>query len=491
MIKLISSYAHKLNKIEIKEDQLIYCIDTQEVYFDISPSDRIQIGCTIQLNTEYDLKTLSYIQQNKIYIVKESNRAYRYVNNDFVDVITRAQIIDLLILIDELIPTTLSKEGQNIAPKTLASLVYTNSGESVEDVLKGMVTDDRKVLLYTRTEHVVATTYGQRVFNIPFPIPNYDLAKFPMLVIYKDGILPPSNYAISNDQIILSNDIDGLDRDEILTFVFHYNVLIQSEDNLNAESINNVRFFVGENPPYPMYETDVWFDTKKLEVKQFTNGEWKIIIKSNSHDDYPFFIAKNTNIVTENTNYIEIGVPGFDPTMDTLLVYENSIYLEEREDYQISADGNYIVNINDTWIGTKEEPVIINFVVFKAVNRSHEARIIKKTAIINKETNEIEITNFDKYKDTLAVYENTVYIEEGLDYTISYDSSKIIKTNDTWEASENEPMYFNFVIYKNSIPLPDDADRKVRNKDEKLRSQILSALGINEDQFAKIKELLL
>lgn len=488
MIKLISLYAYDVSNVEITEDQLLYCIDTQEAYYDISSMNRVQLGCTIQLNTEYDLKTLTYIQHDKVYIVKESNRLYRYINNSFTDVITRAHIIDLLIPMEELVPSTLSKEGQNIAPKTLASLVYTNNGENVEDVLKGMITDDRKVLLYTRTEHVVATIYGQRVFNIPFPIPNYDLAKFPMLVIYKDRILSPSNYAISNDQIILSNNIDALDRDEILTFVFHYNVVLSNE-NLNAESINNVRFFVGENPPYPQYETDVWFDTNKLEVKQYTNGKWKTIVKSSMYEDYPFFITKNTNIVEENTTYVEIGIPGFDPAKDTLFVYENSVYLEEREDYTISADGNYIINMMDTWTGSKEDPVIFNFVVFKSVNGNHSAQIVKKTSIIEHDTDEIELSNFDKYRDTLCVYENSVYLEEGEDYIISHDSSKIIRNDSIWKGSE-EPFYFNFIIYKNSIPLPDDTARKVKNKDEKLRSQILSALGIDEEQFAKIKQLL-
>ncbi len=455
MIKPISLYAYDVSSVEITEDQLLYCIDTQEAYYDISTMNRVQIGCTIQLDNEYDLKTLTYIQHDKVYIVKETNRLYRYINNSFTDVITRAHIIDLLIPMEELIPSTLTKEGKNIAPRTLASLVYTNNGENVEDVLKGMITDDRKVLLYTRTEHVVATIYGQRVFNIPFPIPNYDLAKFPMLVIYKDRILSPSNYAISNDQIILSNNIDALDRDEILTFVFHYNIVLSNE-NLNAESINNVRFFVGNNPPYPQYETDVWFDTDKLEVKQYTNGKWKIIVKSSIYEDYPFFITKNTNIIEEHTTYVEIGIPGFDPTKDTLFVYENSVYLEEREDYTISADGNYIVNMMDSWIGSKEDPVIFNFVVFKSVNNNQSAQIVKKTSIIDHDTEEIELSNFNKYRDTLCVYENSVYLEEGEDYIISHDSSKIIRNDGIWKGSE-EPFYFNFIIYKNSIPLPDDA----------------------------------
>lgn len=490
MIKPISTYAYSLDSYEIIENQLIYCVDTREAYYDISNRNRIQIGCTIQIETEYEKNNLSHIQKNKIYIVKETNKLYRYLNGGFVNVIDKVSIIDILIPLDELVPVTINKQGINYAPKTLASMVYANDGNTVEDILKGMGSEDKKVLLYTRTEHVVATIDGQRVFGIPFPIPNYDLAKFPMLVIYKDRILSGKDYAISNDQVILNNTLDGLARDEILTFVFHYNVIL-TNDNLNAESINNVRFYVGDREPYPKMETDVWFDTEECSVKQYTNGKWRIIVKNGSggsSNNTPFHITKNTTFLTTSSTYAEIGIPGFDSSKDILFVYENSVYLEENEDYNISSDGNYITNIGEhMWIGSEEDPVVLNFVVFKGIN-DKTSQIIKSTTVLSRDVSEIGISNFDKYSDTIMIYENSIYLEEGKDYIISDDSSKIISIKGDWKGSE-EDVYLNSIIFKSSVNRP-NIEEKIVDKDNILKTQIFNALGLTESEFEKLKQMI-
>lgn len=491
MIKPIAIQASQLSSIDLIQDQLIYCTDTKEAYFDITEISRIQLGCTIQLDTEFDKNTISNIQTNKVYIIKETNKLYRHINGDFIEITQRATIIDLLVPMDELIPTTLTKKDINYAPKTLASLVYTNDGNTVEEVLKGMVNDDKKILLYTRTEHVVATVDGQRVFGIPFPIPNYDLAKFPMLIIYKDKILSSADYSISNDQAILNPSLNGLTKDEILTFVFHYNVIINDE-SLNAESINNVRFFVGEKEPYPKQETDVWFDTKELEVKQLVQGKWKVIVKS-SIDDFPFQVFKGTSILQDSSEYVEIPIEGFDPTRDTMMVYENSVYLEEREDYVVSADGRYIKNIGEeVWAGTHEEAILFNFIVFRSTNASNQTQMIKHTTILNNVTSSVSLTNFNfnKYKDTMMVYENSIYLEEGEDYEISYDSTTITRLNESWDGTVDN-VYLNFIIIKNSIDRPViEAVKPAIKQDIDLKDQILKVLGINEEQFVKLKQML-
>lgn len=484
MIKPIGIKACQLDSTEKIENQLIYCTDTKEAYFDLDNKSRIQIGCTIQIDREFDLKNLSNIQKDKIYIVKENNKLYRYVDNNFIEVTDKSCVMDLIVPSELLIPTTLNKQGMNYAPKTLAKLVYTNDGNNVEEILKNMVNDNRKILLYTRTEHVAATIDGQRVFGIPFPIPNYDLAKFPMLVIYKQRILASKDYSISNDQVILSNNLDGLAKNEILTFVFHYNVVLVN-DNLNATSINNVRFFVSEREPVDKIETDVWFDTKKMEVKQYTNNKWKIIVRSSKEDNpYPFKVIKSTTELATSSTYAEINIPGFNPNLDSIMVYENSVYLEEGEDYTISADNRTITNISEgMWYGTQEDPVVLNFVVFKGTNPKGGSQVIKKSTILYNQVREVGISDFDKNKDNIMVYENSAYLEENEDYTISGDSTKIIAQK-TWNGTERDPVVLNFVIFKNSIQqepiLPSEIDK----------TQIFDALGITEDQFNKLKKML-
>lgn len=488
MIKPIAVYSYDRDTIEIKQDQLVYCLDTREAYYDISNFNRIQLNCTIQLEEEYDKDTIENKRTNKIYIVKRTNKLYRYSGGRFNEVTNRLSIIDILVPAEELVPTTLNKKGINYAPKTLASMVYTNDGNTVEDVLRNISdTDDRKVLLYTRTEHVVATTYGQRIFTIPFPIPNYDLAKFPMIIIYKDKVLSGSQYSISNDQVILNNNVDGLDKDEILTFVFHYNVVISGE-GLDAESINNVRFFVGDKEPYPKRETDVWFDTAKQEVKQYTSeGKWKVIVKNSLVTDFPFNILKSTSFLSENSTYVEIGIPGFDRATDTLMVYNNSVYIEENKDYTISSDNNYIIRANGgTWNGHIQTNVF-NFVVFKSTNPKNKTQIVKKSLNVEYSTNEIPLpSEFDMMNDSLFIYENSVYLEQNEDYKLSPDGTKAININETWKGDEDS-LIFNFIIFKNSTI---NEEMSIQNNSV-LKDQVFKILDITEEEFEKIKNSIL
>lgn len=488
MIKPIAVYSYDRDTIEIKQDQLVYCLDTKEAYYDISNFNRIQLNCTIQVEEEYDKDSIVNKRTNKIYIVRRTNKLYRYTGNKFSEVTSKLAIIDILVPAEELVPTTLNKKGINYAPKTLASMVYTNDGNTVEDVLRNIVdTEDKKVLLYTRTEHVVATTYGQRVFTIPFPIPNYDLAKFPMLIIYKDKVLSGSQYSISNDQVILNNNVDGLDKDEILTFIFHYNVVLHNE-SINAESVNNVRFFVGDKEPYPKRVTDVWFDTVKQEVKQYTEeGKWKVIVRNTLAEDYPFNILKNTIFLSENSTYVEIGIPGYDRTTDTLMVYNNSVYIEEAKDYTISADNNYIIRTNgETWNGHIQTNVF-NFVVFKSTNPNNKAQIIKKSLSVDYSTSEIPLpSEYNILTDSIFIYENSVYLEQNEDYRVSPDGTKAININETWQGDEDS-LVFNFVIFKNTT-INEEMDVR---KNTVLKDQIYKILDITEEEFEMMKNSIL
>ncbi|MGL5752692.1 MAG: hypothetical protein ACRCXT_19295 [Paraclostridium sp.] len=484
MIKLIPIKASQLVDYPIIEGQILYCTDTKESYYDISNINRLTIGCTRQVNTYNKLVSIEK-SIKELYIVVENNTIYRYFENNIIEVDDINMILDILVPIESMKALPLIQNGKNIAPITLASHTYTNDGDTVENKLKNIMSEDKKVLLYTRTEYVIAINNGQRVFTIPYPIPNYDLAIYPMVVIHGDRILGTSDYSISNDQLIINHNIDGLAKDEILTFIFHYNVIL-SNDNLNAESINNVRFFVSDIEPVGKIETDVWFDTKKLEVKQFIKGKWKIIVKSSMADDYPFYIIKKTHTLVESSNYVEIGVPGFDQDKDTLLVYMNSVYLEEGSDYTISIDSNHIINTEeDIWYGDVDD-IVFNFVILKSTNKDSKNHIIKSTQILETTSTKIYIDRFDKNNDTLFIYENSIYLEEGDDYVISSDSSHIIQKQGNWDGTE-EAIVFNTIILKNSKT---HNEEDLSNDNSILKSQIFKILDMSEDELNKIKDLI-
>ena len=74
----------------------------------------------------------------------------------------------------------------------------------------------------------------------------------------------------------------------------------------------------------------------------------------------------------------------------------------------------------------------------------------KNTVIVKNTTSQVEIgiSNFDKSRDLLLVFKNSTYLEDGLDYTISEDNSKIVSTEGDWNESGLE-ISFNFIVFRN------------------------------------------
>lgn len=72
---------------------------------------------------------------------------------------------------------------------------------------------------------------------------------------------------------------------------------------------------------------------------------------------------KNTAKIQSESSKIAIGIEGFVKSVDLLLVFKNSVYLEENEDYVVSTDGLYIEKTEGTWneSGTSS----FNFIVIK------------------------------------------------------------------------------------------------------------------------------
>lgn len=81
------------------------------------------------------------------------------------------------------------------------------------------------------------------------------------------------------------------------------------------------------------------------------------------------------------------------------------------------------------------------------------ATYLKSSIEISAKTSSVTIPsafNFNKSKDLLLVFKNSVYLEEQYDYTISSDSTTIsaVDTND-WAADADTPCLFNFIALKN------------------------------------------
>lgn len=100
--------------------------------------------------------------------------------------------------------------------------------------------------------------------------------------------------------------------------------------------------------------------------------------------------------------------------------------------------------------------------------------LIRNTSTLNDKSPRVEINikDFDKLNDTLIVHLNSVYLEEGIDYTIDLTSEYISPVDfDNWEADEENIAVFNFMVFKN-VPCMNDMTDTINTHNEKVEKQV-------------------
>lgn len=72
---------------------------------------------------------------------------------------------------------------------------------------------------------------------------------------------------------------------------------------------------------------------------------------------------KSNTTISQSTNKVTIGIDGYDKDTDLLLVYKNSVYIENLVDYTISSDSLSITSLDGNWDSNTQ----FNFICFKNV----------------------------------------------------------------------------------------------------------------------------
>ena len=280
--------------------------------------------------------------------------------------------------ISELTPGTLEKNGIQFAPRTLASLVYMDDGTKVSDVMKGIICDGKKFILKSTTDQMAVEYDKQRIYDIPAPLENYDYEKYSMLVSLNGQLIESVNYSINDTQLILGKEFsNNVHKNDVLMFIFHYLDIIIENTGVNAEYVNDIRYFVDKYEPRHKRLNDVWFDTTFKQVKQFNGEQWEVIVNGTggsgggSTINTSLGVFKSTKAISTKTSTVYIDIPEFRKSTDTLFVYVNSTYLEEGQDYNISSDSSRITTVNGSWDGS-EDTQLFNFIVFKNVVKAFD-----------------------------------------------------------------------------------------------------------------------
>ena len=338
MIKVIRTKSSQLPDIPIAKDTLVFTVDTKEVYYDLNNEHRMQIKTGIQYRDEDRIFGIPNPNEHRIFISIKTGKLYRFFDKKFIEIKERSQLVDLLLPVTEIKPVVLNEDGTNIAPKTLASQIIMEDGRTLKDILSDKY-DETYTYIYTKSNTLEAEYDHQKVFNIPFPIPGYDLERFPIEVLFGDKeYVKPSNYSISKNQLIFTDEFTKrILKGNLITLIFHYTKTVSKQGGIDADRINGRFVIYSENEPMDMKVGDIWYDlTDRIALERTENG-WKDILNPDAVDSFTSNI-----IVSAQDMEIPINIEGFDTSKDALEVFRNGLLFTNGVDYEVNEDGKSI-----------------------------------------------------------------------------------------------------------------------------------------------------
>lgn len=162
-------------------------------------------------------------------------------------------------------------------------------------------------------------------------------------------------------------------------------------------------------------------NTNKLY--RYNGSDWICLSNNNS-----IFSQRRNYKITSNTPKVTLGIEGLDLNRDTVLVFLNSVFLEEGTDYRI--DNNYLLpgNGESQWEATTTQPLHFNLVIIKNIpgnimssQENNTEYLETRMTSISKENasllyimmiNKIDlrsILTYDKFND---LYKNKLWTQE-------------------------------------------------------------------------------
>lgn len=166
----ISTTSVDMPSVAMSPGQILYCADIPETYYDTTGGYRVVLDNIKYCFSETDRADMSVanLRDDYLYCVTSNGKFYRWsLATDWRAVGYTADIYDIIDIMEVLVPSTINQNGTKIAPKTLATQVYTKDGETVEDALND-ITRVGKTYRYLEIE-----IDGQTEYDLPLPFANY------------------------------------------------------------------------------------------------------------------------------------------------------------------------------------------------------------------------------------------------------------------------------------------------------------------------------
>lgn len=444
-VQIKTLYEEDMKNTTLERGQVILTIDTNEIYYDVNDTLRKNITEeTIVLELESNRLSITNPDVSKLYIVKETLKAYKYVDGAWKEVTNSTAMSDYVGNFDMLVPTTIEQNGIMYAPRTLASQVYTEDGETVEERIKAI----GKVSM--GSVELIATVDKQTEFELTLPAENYLEAGNIIMVFIGSVWINPHRYTIANNKLIFNDPADGVALDRAVDVLFIYNAPVPAGENI-ARVIDG-RYVVDGTIPI----------TKMQKYSDSTNlNDSNTIATSKAVKELHDLMLKKIadvggNMVlyitsTGTGSALEVNYEGFN------VVDMVNIYLRLHEDIgsnpTISVNGSEPYTIK-TALG---EPVMageysagtVMNLIYNAVDNtfyvnSGESYVIDRTigkyvATGGEVEIAIPIDTFNRAVHILDVYQNNLILIEGDNYRFA-ENNKVVLID--YSADPGDIFYF-------------------------------------------------
>jgi hypothetical protein len=432
----IKTQSNLLDGISIFPGQLIYVTDTDDLYLDRTGTVRAHLYNIQYCETIAERNSVTVIQVDKFYLVEESDALYKFDFDRWVTVISNLTVENLSV--EPMLPVTLQKNGDNISPRTLYTSVYDSTGRDLTEVIRSLETEGKVIKMITSSINLYADHNNQRLFTIQYPYEGYDVNRYPIMVLLNDKQVPYEDFYVVGNQLVFQDPADTnlqIKTGDKITVVFHYlDIKENSFDDVNATTVNGVRMFFQIYEPIDRKEGDIWFDIVEKTIKRFDGSKWVVIVQGNPSGASGVDIYRETMQITDSRTYIDLPWSPITVGYDALLVFQDNKLLAEGLDYIIDSSGTRIIAIDETWMGTVEDPTVFNLILFRSRGGGiHGDELIDGSINLDKLEQSLQdllalaaSLDFDEY----YMKEETEGLLEVLRVALQNDIDKRIKTSD-------------------------------------------------------------
>lgn len=444
-----------LPDIPIIGGQIIRAADVNETYYDSAGGIRSKFDNVVYLYTEEDRQNYDNPESGTLYVVEYTSKLYKFIlAGGWVRLHTMSDMYDIIDIIEELVESTISRDGVKIAPKTLATAVYTTQGERVEDKLK---TISR---LGTTTAYVEVEADNQTEFDIPIPFTNFfELGNY-VQVFIGSTLFDARRYSIKDNKLILYAAEKQLKAGREITFIFWFNSTTPPVD---------VSYAINGN-----YIIDNSIPTRKL------SGVYNGIDLANP-DILPSTVALNTvytslsqklntiagNLVAHaistgaNGRALKASIPNFTLVDNSTIYLKLHTAIESGATLSINGGTAFPIYLNhkDPIRSGLKEGDVLNITYSVITNRFYtNASVAYRLQHYKYEYNAtggeaeivIDIGEFEPNYDELIVHQNSIRLIEGTHYIIS--DRKIVLMD--YNASPGDQFLFEIdKVRGNGLPI--------------------------------------